>query len=391
MLSYKTTVKIQNNPKPRRLSKFIPAGTNGAGLPTGSRKIVLGLGLAIVGIAIIASAALWPSKNTTNSAKNAVPAVDSCESSKNVTFGCYKNLLVNITQSSSPKQAFTLVKQQYGKVPYVKSQCHQLAHVIGKAALSKFSSLTETFAQGDRFCWSGYYHGAMEQVAEDKGYDYIVKNANQICAPIAAQNRNSFYHYNCVHGLGHGFMMVQNGELFSSLKSCDSIKDDWERQSCYGGVFMQNIMNFQGPDANPNQPPKYLKANEPMYPCTAIESKYKFSCYQMQTSFALQTVNYDFSKGFSLCNGVETQFKNTCFESLGRDASGSSNSDITSTRNRCLLGTDQEARKSCLSGAAKDFVSYFNSDQQALQLCDSLDSDLKEDCRQVVQNYYSTF
>jgi hypothetical protein len=98
-----------------------------------------------------------------------------------------------------------LVKEQYNNVPYIKSQCHQLTHIIGRAALSKYNNeLADTYAHGDQFCWSGYYHGAMEQLSTAKGYDYIIKNANEVCKPIAAKGKFSFYHYNCVHGMGHG-------------------------------------------------------------------------------------------------------------------------------------------------------------------------------------------
>lgn len=321
----------------------------------------------------------------------AAPITDICASQNNVTFGCYRRLLQAINQDKGPKEAFNLIKQQYDKEPYVKSQCHQLAHVIGRAALSKYKNISETFSQGDKYCWSGYYHGAMEQLVDSRGYDYIIKNANSVCAPIAAEASGSFYHYNCVHGLGHGFMMVQDGELFKSLKACDSLKDSWERVSCYGGVYMQNIMNAQGPDAAPNQAPKYLRSDDLVYPCNAVEDKYKERCYQMQTSHMLSAVNYDFRRVFTICDSVEAGYRNTCYEGVGRDASGSTSSDVIRTKNNCGKGTTEDAKKYCISGAAKDFVSYFHSDKQALEFCGSLEENLLKDCQLVVRNYYRSF
>lgn len=316
---------------------------------------------------------------------------DECALQDNATFGCYRKLLEKITNERSPKEAFDLVKQQYDSVPYVKSQCHQLAHVIGRTALAKHKNISDTFSLGDKYCWSGYYHGAMEELVDSRGYDYIVKQANEVCAPIAASARGSFYHYNCVHGLGHGFMMVQEGELFKSLKACDSLDDSWERTSCYGGVYMQNIMNAQGPDAVPDQAPKYLRSDDLVYPCNAVEDKYKFPCYQMQTSHMLSVAGYDFSRIFAVCATVEEKYRSTCYESLGRDASGSTSSDVAKTKASCSLGRTEEAVKYCISGAAKDFVSYFHSDKQALELCASLEDNLSNDCRGVVQSYYSSF
>lgn len=317
--------------------------------------------------------------------------VDKCETDKTVTFACYKTQLNGIVKNQNPQPAFDLVKQQYTKEPLVKSLCHQLTHIIGRAAYAKYNDIADTFAHGDQFCWSGYYHGVMEQLADEKGANYIVDNANNICADIAAKQRQSFYHFNCVHGLGHGFMEVLDANLFDSLKACDNLTNDWERTSCYGGVFMQNIMNVQSPDNTTDHTSKYLRPNEPMYPCTAVEDKYKEQCYLMQTSYALQIVNYDFSKIFTACLAVETAYRTTCYQSLGRDASGQSISDAVKTKNTCLLGSTQEAQSNCIIGAAKDFVSYFHSNVQASQLCDSLDSELKQICASTVQSYYAAF
>lgn len=316
---------------------------------------------------------------------------DICAQNNIVSFGCYKAELSKLTQQKGPQAAFDLLKQQYDKVDYVKSQCHQLVHVVGRAALSKYGNIADTYSNGDQYCWSGYYHGALEQLADDRGVNFLVEKANEICASVPGKETRSFYYYNCVHGLGHGYMFVQHGELFKSLTACDSLVDSFDRTSCYGGVFMQNIMNEQSPDAAVDHPKAYLKADQPMYPCTAVADKYKDQCYLMQTSYALRIVNYDFSRGFDLCGGIEPAYRNTCYVSLGRDASGSTVSDVTRTKNSCLLGPSFEAQKFCIEGAAKDFVSYFHSDVQAKQLCSSLDISLKDHCLSIVQTYYSSF
>jgi hypothetical protein len=354
-------------------------------------------GLVISGIGIlfiVAALITFSSKNKNNNLNNQTnvsPSSDTCATKNAPTYSCYKKELTDITKNQGPETATALVKSSYEKVPYVKSECHQLMHVIGRAALDKYGDVSGTYTHGDQFCWSGYYHGAMEQVAIEHGYDYILKNANNICSPIAKKSRYSFYHYNCVHGMGHGFMFVKDGDLFASLKSCDAITDSWERTSCYGGVFMQNVMNEQTPDQDANKGSKYLRADQPMYPCTAVDMQYKDQCYLMQTSYALQVENYNFSKVFKLCESVDQAYRDTCYTSLGRDASGNSISDVDKTKEKCLLGTTQESRQFCVRGAAMDFVSYFHSDIQAKKLCSSLPKELSTDCLSTVSSYYSTF
>jgi hypothetical protein len=42
-------------------------------------------------------------------------------------------------------------------------------------------------------------------------------------------------------------------------------------------------------------------------------------------------------------------------------------------------------------GAVKDFISYFHSDTQAKQLCESLAPDLRGACIGTAEDYYKSF
>jgi hypothetical protein len=330
-----------------------------------------------------------------NSSQITLPPGDSCASSNTRyqnTYKCYKNELTSIINQHNPESAVAFLKQQYNSVPFVKSDCHQLMHVVGRAGYAKYGNLAQAFAHGDQYCWSGYYHGIMEEVTKEKGYDYVFKHATAICQPIAKQyGEGSFNDYNCIHGLGHGFMEVENEDLFASLKSCDSTGSDWNKSSCYGGVFMQNIMNVQGPEGEELANYKYLKADDPMYPCDAVEDKYQGQCYLMQTSFALQMDNYDFSKVFAQCAAINPKYVDTCYQSAGRDASGQSISDIEKTKATCLLGPDLDSQTNCTIGAVKDFVSYFHDDKHGYDLCAVMPADIAQTCNDTVKAYYSTF
>ncbi len=302
-------------------------------------------------------------------------------------YACFQERYQGLVRGSGVEAAFTELKDEYEENELVQAQCHQLTHVIGRAALDLHGDLASTYNRGDNFCWSGYYHGAMEAIVAKIGPDEILEEANTICADMRKNQERSFYHYNCVHGLGHGFMNIHQNELFESLETCDTLKDDWERESCYSGVFMENVMA----QSNPSHPSKYLKAEEPLYPCTDLETKYKHECYKMQTSYALQTQNYDFTKVFDLCAGVEDDYRPTCYQSVGRDASSQGTADVDKTRDICMLGDDYEARSNCVIGVVRDFISYYSDDTQAKEYCESLDADLREVCLQEAEEFYKIF
>jgi hypothetical protein len=188
--------------------------------------------------------------------------------------------------------------------------------------------------------------------------------------------------------MGHGLMAIENGELFEALKICDRYDGSWQQDSCHGGVFMENVMNR----INPGKTTKYLNDTEPLYPCTAVETRYKQQCYLMQTSHALTVVGNDFSKVFELCAGVESPYDVTCYQSLGRDVSGQSSSTASTTVSNCMLGMTQAARQNCFTGAVKDFISYFDSDTQGLEMCRTIpDAELAASCKSEAETYYRTF
>jgi hypothetical protein len=353
-------------------------------------RLYLAVG-AIVVIVLLTSVVLafWQFTKSNDTTSQAA-VTDLCQQKNDITFGCYKNQLADIIDASGPEAATALLKDKYQASDFIRSQCHQLLHIVGREAYAKYGNLTETFTHGDPFCWSGYYHGVMEELSKEKGNE-VIKTANTICADLKQKQFASFDHYNCVHGMGHGFMFILNQDMYKSLAACDSLTDNYESSSCYGGVFMQNIMNVQTPDREADYVSAYLNEEEPMYPCTAVAEKYKTQCYLMQTSYALQAVGYDYQKVFALCDETPQAYQTTCYQSLGRDASGGSISDVEQTKAKCLLGKDFNAQSNCIIGAAKDFVSYFHSDQQAKQLCSSLPQALSSVCSQTVTSYYSSF
>jgi hypothetical protein len=299
---------------------------------------------------------------------------------------CFKEYFQKMVAEQTIADAVLDLKIRYDENTTVRSLCHPLTHVIGRAAAQKYSDVGEAYRKGDHFCWSGYYHGVMEGILYEVKPEEIPGVVNSICQSIPGKEYYSFDYYNCVHGLGHGVMYITNSELFDALLLCDNLDGQWEKESCYGGVFMENVItDFE------NHFTDYLKPEEPLYPCTAVPEKNKHTCYLMQTSYVLKENGYDFVDAFKQCSTIEEQYQNTCYQSIGRDASGSTVSDISRTKAYCLLGKDERQQVNCAIGAVKDFVSYFHSDVQATQFCDALPHHMGNVCRSTALGYYQSF
>jgi hypothetical protein len=346
------------------------------------------VGILVVAVAVAGLILKQGARSSTVSDTPKARMVDCLGTDQESSFDCWsERMQAMVEQNANTDAVFTDIEAAYATSPYVKSNCHQIAHVIGRTAGKKLGDVAKAYQDGDDFCWSGYYHGVMEAVVATTDKSQILSNLNEICAGVRAEKLYGFNHFNCVHGLGHGLMQLQDNDLFVTLETCAGMKDFWDQESCHGGVFMENVMNA----INPGHESRYLNDDEPLYPCTAVKDQYKQQCYLMQTSHALRVVNQDFGRVFELCATVADPFNVTCYQSLGRDASGGTSSDIEQTKARCNLGTSETARKNCFVGAVKDFISYFNDDDQGLALCASLtEVSVREHCTSTATNYYNS-
>src|SRR5919112_1705813 len=168
------------------------------------------------------------------------PRVADCGGHSANDYSCYQKRYQDLVDNSGVEAAFADLKDEFAKERFVKAACHQLTHDIGRAAANLYGGdVTRTYSQGDDFCGSGYYHGAMESVVANVGAENILDEADNICAGLREQQNKSLNHRNCAHGMGHGFMGLYQSELFESLEGCDVLSNEWERDHCSGGVFME--------------------------------------------------------------------------------------------------------------------------------------------------------
>ncbi len=311
-----------------------------------------------------------------------------CQERHDPSFGCYEAYYSAIVARTGVPAAFADLKAHYPTDPRVEALCHAITHHIGRAAFAKYSGIAEAFAHGDDFCASGYYHGVLQGYTSGAGGASLLANLDQVCAGVPGKERHSLEYYNCVHGLGHGIMALTGDSLFEALRDCDGLTGEVEQDACHNGVFMENLI-VDGEHGGHFS--RYLNPSEPLYPCTAVDKKYKIACFDIQTSYALGTVRGDFAKVFALCAKIETPFRLTCYESLGRDASSVSLNHVPGTVVTCNLGSNREQRSYCIRGAALDFVYFYHSDVQARELCAAVEAPLQPDCQSTVTTIVRRF
>jgi hypothetical protein len=284
---------------------------------------------------------------------------------------CFRQAFANIAFREGPRKALALLGKDDLSVPAVHADCHQISHAVGHGGLAHFKgNAAEALANGAMTCNSGYYHGVIERAFAGVPRERVTRIARRLCTG-ASVTKEEFLLYQCVHGLGHGLMIYSGLDLPWSLKTCDRLQTDFDRVSCTGGVFMQNLMPGMGTS-------RYLRKKDPLYPCTAVAERHKVYCYLMVTSRILSLDGYDWRKTAAWCRRSEQGWVATCFQSYGRDASGISKYQPRRTIRLCLdAGKDAGE---CLYGAARDYGNNYAGGPQASRLCELAPAQYRSRC-----------
>ncbi|HEV7805067.1 MAG TPA: cytochrome c [Solirubrobacteraceae bacterium] len=267
------------------------------------------------------------------------------------SFECLEQAFGNLTYNEGPKIALARLQSMTSSDTAVAADCHRIAHRMGSAALSRFrDKVAPAFIAGSPVCASGYYHGIIERAFLGQPTDKLGVVARQLCTdPQIADQR--FLEYQCIHGLGHGLMIYTGYDMPGSLKTCDGLQTDFGQVSCSGGVFMENFSSSYGVTS------KYLRKNDPIYPCDAVAEHYKAQCYGLVTANLLNRTGYDQKQTAAGCRRSEPRWVGVCFESFGRDVSGMAGRSASKALASCRLAEANE--DDCLYGVAREIV---NSD-----------------------------
>lgn len=247
------------------------------------------------------------------------------------------------------------------------NDCHQSAHKLGKFAYEIYGE--KTFGECSGECHSGCYHGATEAYFQKHGTANLQTDLQVICGGA----KNNFFTHQCLHGVGHGLMAWTDYDIHEALKDCDMLKSG--QDSCYSGVFMENIIGGLAVDEKKETDQntekhftKYLSA-DPQFPCTVVGEKYKAGCYFYQSTRMAELAYYDFVKVTAACLDAPTQYQSLCIESMGRDISGATSRNPEKSIAACQNVPSGDLRSVCLRGAVQDTFWEKGGQDTAIHFC----------------------
>jgi len=255
---------------------------------------------------------------------------------------------------------------------------HEYAHGIGIEAYGLSPDITATFAAcGDGYS-SGCRHGVIQAYFESR-QEVTQPQVEALCQPFKSATASRWVLFQCVHGMGHGLTMFRGHDLPRALGDCDLLSDGWDRESCYGGAFMESVINA----TTPHHPATMLAAHshhmaattfkamdpaDPLYPCSIMAERYLHACYQMQTSVMLNLNHGDMGDAARSCERAPAHVRPVCFQSLGRDITSYTARDPQKTADMCDKAREPY-RPACYFGAAKALVDWTATTESAFTFC----------------------
>lgn len=259
----------------------------------------------------------------------------------------------------------------------VSRRAHEYAHGIGIEAYTRYPDIVSTFnACGDRAA-SGCRHGFIQGYFEARK-QVTTPEIEAFCRPFKEPSSTRWILFQCVHGMGHGLAMFYDHNLPQALAMCDQLGDAWDRESCYGGAFMESDMNAIAP----HHPASELAAHshhghaafkaidpaDPLYPCSKMEDRHLRACFEIQTAVILYLNHGDIGAAARTCDRAVVQMRDDCYRSLGRDITSYALRDPEESARLCGLGS-ADYQPSCYIGVAKALVDWTASTDNAFTFC----------------------
>ena len=311
---------------------------------------------------------------------------------------CYEDVILTRLDEQGVHEAIRVLEAIGSVDPEVERNGHMYVHGIGITAYQNNPNWSETFEQCSELYQSGCYHGVI-QARFMEMREITATDVNDLCEMYRGDPGQRFVLFQCLHGMGHGLTMIYGHDLPVALQACDHLSSNWDQRSCYGGAFMENIMNATAPhhmvddmtaeageeggahmdgahDAGMAEHAQSewagLDPEDPLYPCSVMEERHLEDCYVMQTSAILWLNDWDIEAGAATCLTAPEHMRRTCIQSLGRDIAGHVVGDHERGIEECSKAK-AELRPWCYVGFVKNLIDVTARTDGAFAFCPRLD------------------
>jgi hypothetical protein len=266
---------------------------------------------------------------------------------------------------------------------------HEYSHMIGITAFKVSHDVSGSFKSCTEILQSGCYHGVIQTYLLSVPHVGAAE-VNGVCHEWAAADADQWLRFQCMHGMGHGLTMIYDHDLPRALAGCDLLHEEWDRKSCYGGTFMENIVFAEDPsmanmvmgdehqglgapmkmDDHSAMPAKYVAVDkkDPFHPCSKLGERYQEDCWLMQSAVILFLRDNDFARTFAVCDSAPARWRYACYTGTGTEVSGQTLRDPDASVRLCSRGSPRY-QPWCYEGVVKNYIDVTAKYRDGLAFC----------------------
>lgn len=335
----------------------------------------------------LATAPTTPTRSVSDSARVADSLLKACRPherhSLDAYSGCIASGLSALSSAGNIALALGTLDRVLHDEPTLKRVVHPLAHALGYAVQSTPRTASRLLAQCDDRYQSGCYHGILQRYfATRMGMPLAQSVLTAPCDPFRG-SKDHFRLFACLHGTGHGLMMYRRYDFRAALPDCDRLAAEWDRSSCYGGVFMEHNMGarmqaFGEGDfgmhrhSTPTSEVTLFKPGDLHYPCNVTPARYRGECYLLQADIILPAVKHNYARAARVCDGAgSTPLVRACYRGLGRNASGGAAFEFDEVMRRCASGSSSGS-PFCYEGAVRQLAYAASELPRGIAFCKAI-------------------
>ena len=215
---------------------------------------------------------------------------------------CYRNFFVSLIDKGELTTEIITMAHFYAKQNIIEG-CHTIAHHIGHYSFIKNPNLNANILQGEPMCRNGFYHGILSAFfGYLKTEEIDISNSyEEVCDEFALTP----HWIDCIHGLGHGFIVYYDDDLIAAVDACDGLTDSLSNTCKFGVMMAYNEHKLTETFDVTKDIPDICDVEE-------LTNSDKTICYSKMGQILGFLTKHDIEKGYEYCTFVDPNFQEIC-------------------------------------------------------------------------------
>lgn len=291
---------------------------------------------------------------------------------------CLEAVMEDVGKGKTIAELIAAFEEARRTSPELERSCHPVVHAIGRLALQRAGGdIGQAFQSCGDSCSFGCMHGVMERLLLFRPDDVHPDRERMkllfpsVCTDERLGSGRMKAMFNCHHGLGHAALFFLDYDLDGALALCDVLPSARDREWCASGVLMENLLAGDRSKRN-------LRADDPLYPCTAIPEAYRKRCASEQSRIFVER-GWDDARILAACRAL-APYGAACIEGFGRDISTSVRDGYEGRVTGACAAMPDDLRWPCVWGVIQGLIDAENGGNSAMLFCSRFAGGLRSTC-----------